>query len=54
MNDMIVDVIIVTYKPDESFFELISKLNKQTIKPNKIIIINTEEIYFSKITILLI
>ncbi|MFI3236970.1 MAG: glycosyltransferase family 2 protein [Lachnospiraceae bacterium] len=46
---MIVDVIIVTYKPDKSFFELINKLNRQTVKPNKIMVINTEEIYFSQL-----
>lgn len=39
----IIDVIIPTYKPDKSFLSLIDKLEKQTIKPNKIILMNTEE-----------
>ena len=38
-----IDVIIPTYKPDKSFISLIDKLEKQTIKPNKIILMNTEE-----------
>ena len=40
-----VDVIIPTYKPDKSFEDLIEKLQKQTVKPNKIILMNTEEKY---------
>ena len=47
MNNMI-DVIIPTYKPDTSFVVLIDKLQKQTIKPNKIILMNTEEKYIAK------
>ena len=39
----IIDVIIPTYKPDKSFISLIDKLENQTIKPNKIILMNTEE-----------
>ena len=41
----IIDVIIPTYKPDKSFISLIDKLENQTIKPNKIILMNTEEKY---------
>ncbi len=44
----IIDVIIPTYKPDKSFLSLIDKLEKQTIKPNKIILMNTEEKYIEK------
>ena len=47
MNNMI-DVIIPTYKPDSGFVVLIDKLQKQTIKPNKIILMNTEEKYIVK------
>ena len=47
MNNMI-DVIIPTYKPDKSFLLLINKLENQTIKPNKIILMNTEEKYIEK------
>lgn len=41
-----VDVMIPTYKPDEKFKRLMKRLNKQTIKPNHIFIINTQEEYF--------
>ena len=44
MNN-IIDVIIPTYKPGNDFVYLIEKLQKQTIKPNKIILMNTEEKY---------
>ena len=45
---MKVDVIIPTYKPDKGFPEMIKRLEKQTLKPNRIIIMNTEEKYFEK------
>ncbi len=45
-----VDVIIPTYKPDKSFFHVLDMLNKQTIKPETIIIMNTEEKYFHQLT----
>ncbi|MBP3421616.1 MAG: glycosyltransferase [Lachnospiraceae bacterium] len=45
-----VDVIIPTYKPDKSFFRVLDMLNKQTIKPETIIIMNTEEKYFHQLT----
>lgn len=41
----LIDVIIPTYKPNKEFIYLIEKLQKQTIKPNKIILMNTEEKY---------
>lgn len=43
-----VDVIIPTYKPGRELEELITQLNIQTIKPNKIILMNTERKYFDK------
>ena len=43
-----IDVIIPIYKPDNNFILLIEKLQKQTIKPNKIILMNTEEKYIEK------
>ncbi|WP_026655768.1 MULTISPECIES: glycosyltransferase family 2 protein [Butyrivibrio] len=42
-----VDVIIPTYKPDKSLFELIDDLEKQSIRPEHIIIMNTEEKYWN-------
>ncbi len=41
------DVVILTYKPDEKFIRLINMLKKQTVAPDKIIIVNTGEDYFS-------
>ena len=46
---MKVDVIIPTYKPEDRFLELIKRLEKQTLKPERIIIMNTEEKYFEKL-----
>lgn len=43
---MKVDLIIPTYKPDAQFGELMERLAQQTLKPNRIIIMNTEEDYF--------
>lgn len=42
------DVIIPTYKPDEKFDRLIKRLRKQTIQPDHIMVINTEEQYFDQ------
>ena len=46
---MKIDVIIPAYKPDNTFFELIEKLENQTVPVNQIIIMNTEEKYFDKL-----
>lgn len=46
--DNLIDIIIPTYKPGNDFEILIDKLNNQTIKPNKIIVMNTEEKYIEK------
>ncbi len=46
---MKVDVIIPVYKPNKSFMQLIEKLEKQTIPVNRIILMNTEEKYFSQL-----
>lgn len=46
---MKVDVIIPVYMPDRSFFELIEKLETQSVPVNHIIIMNTEEKYFDKL-----
>lgn len=44
-----VDIIIPTYRPDSKLKQLISRLNAQSYKVNKIIIINTDEKYFNRI-----
>ncbi len=46
---MKIDVIIPTYKPGKELFCLIESLQKQTVPPNKIILMNTEEKYFDKL-----
>lgn len=46
---MKVDVIIPTYKPGKELFALIKRLENQTIPPNKIILMNTEQKYFDKL-----
>lgn len=46
---MSIDVIIPTYKPDKDLFELVKRLNGQTIKPENIIIMNTEEKYWDRL-----
>ena len=47
MEQKTVDVIIPTYKPKAEFIKLIEKLEKQSYPIHKIIIMNTEEKYFS-------
>lgn len=47
MADCKVDIVIPTYKPDKSFFKLIDALENQTVKPEKIILMNTEEKYLN-------
>ena len=42
---MLIDVIIPTYKPDQTFIRLVEMLEKQTVEINKIIVMNTEEKY---------
>lgn len=45
-----VDVIIPTYKPDRAFLELMEKLARQTVPVHQIIIMNTEQKYFDRLT----
>lgn len=46
---MKVDAIIPVYKPDRSFFQLIEKLETQTLPVRRIIVMNTEEKYFEQL-----
>ncbi len=41
-----VDVAVLTFKPDRKFEELLTRLGEQTVKPGKIIVINTDESLF--------
>lgn len=43
-----IDVIIPTYKPGAVFEKLIYRLQKQTIRPEKIIVVNTGEEYWEQ------
>ena len=43
-----IDVIIPAYKPDKTFEKLISRLQKQTVKPRKILVVNTGEDYWNQ------
>lgn len=45
----IVDVIIPAYKPSESYIKLLEMLEKQTYPVNKIIVINTEEKFYTEL-----
>lgn len=45
---MTVDIIIPIYKPDKMLLCLLERLNKQTVRPRKIILMNTEEKYFEQ------
>ncbi len=46
---MTVDILIPTYKPGKEFIELIHLLLEQTVEIHKIIIMNTEELYFERL-----
>ena len=43
---MKIDVIIPTYRPDEKLDRCLRMLRKQTVAPNRILLINTEETLF--------
>ena len=45
-----VDVIIPTYKPDRKFLKLIESLSHQTVPVSRILVMNTEEKYFDRLT----
>lgn len=42
---MLIDVLIPTYKPDDTFKKLVALLERQTMPVNRIIVMNTEEKY---------
>ena len=46
---MLVDVIIPTYRPDEKLLTIVNKLREQTVKPNRIVLINTEQKYLDNL-----
>jgi len=44
-----IDVIIPTYKPTKEFFTLLDRLGEQTLRPRKVIIVNTEKEYMANL-----
>ena len=44
---MTVDVLIPVYRPDRKFARLLQMLKMQTVKPEKIIVMNTEKAYWN-------
>ena len=46
---MLVDIIIPTYKPDERLLTIIKRLRDQTVVPNRIVLINTEQKYIENL-----
>lgn len=48
MKNVKVDVIIPVYKPDKKFEILLKRLQEQECRPNRIIVMNTEEKYWMK------
>lgn len=46
---MTIDILIPTYKPGKEFVELIQLLLNQTVEIRKVIIMNTEELYFERL-----
>ena len=45
---MTVDVLIPAYRPDRRFARLLQLLSKQSVKPRRIIVVNTEESYWNE------
>ena len=43
------DVIILTYKPDSALGDILEKLERQTVPPQKIILMNTEKRYMDEL-----
>ena len=47
---MEIDIIIPLYKPGKELFTLLDKLENQSVPVHKIILLNTEEKYFTALT----
>ena len=45
------DVIILTYKPDKGLCDIIDRLERQTVRPGKIILMNTEKVYLDELAL---
>ena len=48
---MTVDIIIPTYKPDETLCLLLHKLQGQTFVVHRVIILNTEAVSYTHLTL---
>ncbi len=51
MTEKTVDIVIPTYKPDRGLCDIIEKLEAQTVRPNKIILMNTEKEYLDALMV---
>ena len=47
---MTIDIIIPLYKPGKELFTLLDRLNEQSVQAENIILVNTEEKYFTQLT----
>lgn len=48
MNKTGIDVVIPVYKPDEKLRRLLLQLTQQTVKPDEILLVNTEREFFDE------
>lgn len=48
MPDTVIEVVIPVYRPDGRLRHLLERLDDQTLRPARILLINTEEKYFDK------
>lgn len=49
MDENNFDVVLMTYRPDKRLFSILKGLEEQTVRPGKIIIMNTEERYLTNL-----
>ncbi len=49
MSEKTVDIVVLTYRPDQKFLKLMEMLQKQNVRPKRIIIMNTEEKYLERL-----
>lgn len=49
VNQLTIDVVIPSYKPDEKLKDIFEKLSNQTVSINKIIVMNTEKKYWDEL-----
>ncbi len=45
--DVSLDILIPVYQPDDKLVKLLERLHKQSLKPGRILLVNTEEQYYN-------